>query len=69
MQKKIDEILAKQKNNFSQDTDEEIIEVKSSDEITKKLPEFLDLKTFFIDEYLDEDVVKILERYIIAYKG
>ncbi|XP_044255439.1 DNA repair protein XRCC1 [Tribolium madens] len=77
MQKRIKEIQAKQKeksrekenNLFSQDTDEEKIESKQDDEMIKKLPGFLDFKTFFIDECLDKDVVKTLERYIIAYNG
>ncbi|EFA01797.1 DNA repair protein XRCC1 [Tribolium castaneum] len=77
MQKRIEEIQAKQKeksreketNSFSQDTDEETIQSKPGDEIADKLPGFLDFKTFFIDECLDEDVAKTLERYIIAYNG
>jgi hypothetical protein len=73
MQKRIEEIQAKQKekenNTFTADTDEEIICIDDTDDIPKKLPDFLDFKTFYIDETLDEDISKMLERYIIAYKG
>ncbi|XP_063907222.1 DNA repair protein XRCC1-like isoform X2 [Zophobas morio] len=77
MQKRIEEIQAKQKDKektkkldtFSQDTDEETIAISDDDEISKKLPDFLDFKTFFIDEVFDEDITKMLERYVIAYKG
>ncbi|KAH0808118.1 hypothetical protein GEV33_014663 [Tenebrio molitor] len=73
MQKRIEEIQAKQRekenNTFTADTDEEIICIDDTDDIPKKLPDFLDFKTFFIDETLDEDISKMLERYIIAYKG
>jgi hypothetical protein len=73
MQKRIEEIQAKQRekenNTFTADTDEEIICIDDTDDIPKKLPDFLDFKTFYIDETLDEDISKMLERYIIAYKG
>ncbi|RZC33070.1 DNA repair protein XRCC1 [Asbolus verrucosus] len=74
MQKRIEEIQAKQKekemkNTFSQETDEESEQPSENNEVSNNLPDFLDYKTFFIDETLDEDISKMLERYIIAYKG
>lgn len=74
MQKRIEEIKAKEKrdnpsNVFTIDTDDEEIISNISQEIKKKIPEFLKEKLFFIDPSLDSDIRTILQRYIIAYKG
>lgn len=77
MQKRINQIQTvedlkdkiEEKDCYSQLTDEESIQQNELDDFDTKLVDIFNFKTFFIDEALEKGVLKLLERYIIAYNG
>lgn len=77
MQKRINQIQGTNKDNkdqieddcYLQLTEEESIQQSDVDDLSNKLVDIFNFKTFFIDGALEKDVLKLLERYIIAYNG